>query len=186
MNDELQSYHDEFDGLKHEAVTFLDGLTDAQWTWRPDPGRWSVAQCFEHLCIVGSLLVPKLDEAIQRGRERKLLATGPSSYSWPGRMFVDSLQPNAPMKIRTVKLYQPTGLLTKSDCLGRFADVQDRLVNSVRSAEGLDLVRIKVASPANRLLRFSLGIWFAATVAHERRHIDQARRVTQDPRFVAA
>jgi hypothetical protein len=186
VNNELQSYHDAFHSLKHEAVTLLDGITDAQWEWHPDSGRWSVAQCLEHLCIVGDLLIPKLEEAIQRGRENGLFAPGPFSYSWPGRMFVDSLQPGARMKMRTVKLYQPTGLITKSVCVGRFTAVEDRLASSVRSAEGLDLVRIKVSSPANRLLRFSLGIWFAATIAHQRRHIDQALRVTKDPRCAAA
>jgi hypothetical protein len=43
--------------------------------------------------------------------------------------------------------------------------------------------RARVVSPVTRLLRFSLGAWFAATVAHGWNHLRQAQRVRADPRF---
>jgi hypothetical protein len=35
--------------LLHETV---DGLTDAQLTYKPDAGRWSIAECVEHVVLV--------------------------------------------------------------------------------------------------------------------------------------
>jgi hypothetical protein len=35
----------------------------------------------------------------------------------------------------------------------------------------------RVASPVSRTLRMSLGMALAQTAAHERRHLEQARRV---------
>jgi hypothetical protein len=100
-------------------------------------------------------------------------------------MFVESLQPSARIKIRTMKMYTPRPGLTKDDVVTRFFRCQKEFRRLIEAAEGLDLVRIKVASPANRLLRFSLGIWFAASVAHEQRHLEQASRVVRDKAFPA-
>jgi hypothetical protein len=46
-------------------------------------------------------------------------------------------------------------------------------------ADGLDLRRVKVATPISRFLKMSLGAMFAQIAAHERRHLEQARRVRE-------
>jgi hypothetical protein len=46
-------------------------------------------------------------------------------------------------------------------------------------ADGLDLRRIKVATPISRFLKMSLGMMFAQAAAHEQRHLMQARRVRE-------
>ena len=40
-------------------------------------------------------------------------------------------------------------------------------------------LRVKVATPISRFVRLSLGATFAQATAHEKRHIEQARRVRQ-------
>jgi hypothetical protein len=60
-----------------------------------------------------------------------------------------------------------------------FRGLQDQFASCVGQAEGLDLRRIRVASPAVPLLRISLGAWFEATIAHEERHLRQAERVLE-------
>ena len=63
--------------------------------------------------------------------------------------------------------------------LPTFLHVQDQLTLQLERAEGLDLRRVKVATPISRFLRMSLGMMFAQVAAHERRHLAQARRVHQ-------
>ena len=46
-----------------------------------------------------------------------------------------------------------------------------------RAADGLDLRRVKVVTPISRWVKLSLGMAFAQTAAHERRHLEQSRRV---------
>ena len=53
----------------------------------------------------------------------------------------------------------------------------------LESARGLDLKRIRVASPANRLFKFPIGGYFRISVAHERRHLWQADQVAAAPAF---
>jgi hypothetical protein len=57
------------------------------------------------------------------------------------------------------------------------------LIDRVRRSSGLDLGRIKFRSPLIPLLRLSLGTWFQFLLAHERRHLWQARQVRQELRF---
>jgi hypothetical protein len=56
-------------------------------------------------------------------------------------------------------------------------------VDRLRQANGLDLSRSKVRSPVASWLYFPLGIGFAATIAHEQRHLWQARQVMREPGF---
>lgn len=64
-----------------------------------------------------------------------------------------------------------------------FSALQSRLVGCVERSDGLDLRRVKVASPVSRLVRVSLGAWFAALIVHEQNHIAQAGRVYHHPNF---
>jgi hypothetical protein len=75
--------------------------------------------------------------------------------------------------------------VTNKEIAERFLHTQRELLRMASEAEGLDLARVKVASPANRLLRLSMGIWFAATVAHAQRHFEQAARVVREEEFPA-
>jgi hypothetical protein len=61
--------------------------------------------------------------------------------------------------------------------------VRDQLADRVRTADGLDLKRQRVISPVSRLLRLPLGAYFAFVIAHDRRHLWQARNVRAAPEF---
>ena len=69
------------------------------------------------------------------------------------------------------------------DVMTRFMSYQDRLAELIKSADGLDLRRTDCAPPPARYSAYSLGTSFAATLAHERRHVWQAREVRTAPGF---
>ena len=60
---------------------------------------------------------------------------------------------------------------------------QDVLAERIRAADGLDLRRARRRSPILPLFTWSLGTMFALTLAHERRHIWQARQVRNEKAF---
>ena len=51
MNPELQDYARQFEAVTQEARDLAAGLSPAQWSWRPEPGRWSIAECLDHLNV---------------------------------------------------------------------------------------------------------------------------------------
>jgi hypothetical protein len=64
-----------------------------------------------------------------------------------------------------------------------FQEWQERFADRLRAADGLDLRRIRSRSPAVTRLTYSLGTAFAIFLAHERRHLWQARGIRNDRAF---
>ena len=64
--------------------------------------------------------------------------------------------------------------------------VQARLRAVIEAADGVDLARVRVPSPALALLRLPVGIWLQALPQHTLRHLAQARRVRGDESYPAA
>ena len=64
-----------------------------------------------------------------------------------------------------------------------FMEWQAAIDERIRRADGLDLKRTRERSPAVPLVKWSLGTMLAITLAHERRHLWQAREVRNDKRF---
>jgi len=69
------------------------------------------------------------------------------------------------------------------DVISRFMDWQEQIDIRLQRADGLDLQRAKQRSPILPILTWRLGTFFALTLAHERRHLWQARQVRIDPKF---
>jgi hypothetical protein len=65
--------------------------------------------------------------------------------------------------------------------MAAFRAYQAQYIDRLRQANGLDLARARVSSPVAKWLRMPLGSGFLTMVAHERRHLAQARRVLQTP-----
>jgi hypothetical protein len=65
-----------------------------------------------------------------------------------------------------------------------FLTWQDRLGERIQQADGLDLQKARHRSPMPMpMWQWSLGTFLAITLAHERRHIWQAREVIKSPGF---
>lgn len=45
----------------------VDGLTQAQWQWKPEPERWSIAETTEHIVVVEPFLFSRVQQAIGGG-----------------------------------------------------------------------------------------------------------------------
>jgi hypothetical protein len=52
-------------------------------------------------------------------------------------------------------------------------------------AEGIDWARARVVSPASRFFRLPFAAYVAFLLAHDRRHLWQAREVRNHPAFPA-
>lgn len=73
--------------------------------------------------------------------------------------------------------------IDKDRALARYDDDTRRYVELASRASGLDLRRIKVASPFLSIARFNLGGLIEALGLHALRHVQQAERVTRMQAF---
>jgi hypothetical protein len=118
-----------------------------------------------------------LDEGIADAIRRGLYGPGPYTYNWVGRVFVWIMEPPVRVRAKAPKPFQPAPSRPRRDIMAAFHAYQVQYIDRLRQASGLDLARARVASPVVRWLRMPLGSAFAVMLAHERRHLEQARRV---------
>jgi hypothetical protein len=96
-----------------------------------------------------------------------------------GRFLAWGLEPPPKFKIRTPPPFQPVDTGPAEQVLPAFLASQDRILAIINDAKDLPLDRIKMTSPFNTYLRYSLWSSFVITTAHERRHLWQADGVRQ-------
>lgn len=180
---ELDAFRVQFEQLADETDALAGTLTEEQFNWRPPTGTWSVAQCVDHLNVTARMYLPRLDEGIAEAIRRGLYGGGPFRYNWLGRMFVHIVAPPPRFRVKAPKEFQPAPSRRKPETLAAFRAYQVQFIDRLRQANGLDLARARVQSPAAKYLRIPLGSGFALMVAHERRHLYQARGVIDHARF---
>lgn len=177
MNAELAGYLQQIEAAQRDGAALLAGMTDAQFNWRPGPDRWSIGQCFDHLNVSVRKTLPAFDRAIVAARAGGRLAPGPFRYGWFSRWMVGSMEPPVKRRQGTFKILVPAQEVRLAPTLAEFRTLREQLAERVRKADGLDLKRARVVSPVTRLLRLPLGAYFAFVLAHDRRHLWQARNV---------
>jgi hypothetical protein len=181
MAPELEEFRADFESLSADAGALVAPLTDAQFTWSPAPDVWSVGQCLEHLNVTARAYLPALDEGIASAIRSGVYGTGPFTYGVLGRLMVRSMEPPPLWRFKAPVIFAPPAAAqaqrTRTEIMAGFRGYQVQYIDRLRQANGVDLAKAKVASPANRFLHISLGSGFALQIAHERRHLWQARQL---------
>jgi DinB family protein len=183
MNAEIESDSDQLLSIRQDALGLMSGLSDVQFNWQPGPGRWSMAGCFDHLNkSAAQLFIPNIDTAIAAATTQGLKSDGPFAYSALERWAVHTSDAPARMRFKAPKNVRPAASLRLEEVRTAFIRWQDEIAARLRQADGLDLRRAKYTWPFWPL-KWSLGASFQLMLAHERRHVWQARQVRQSPGF---
>lgn len=185
MNSELESYEDQLLSIRQDVPGLIGPLSYEQFNWSPARGRWSMAQCFDHLNVTARTFIPAIDAAIADARARNLRSNGPFTYPLLQRLFVRLNEPPVKFRAPAPKALVPAAGKEVETVLSEFMQWQDGIGERIRVADGLDLRRAGHKSPVGPF-RWSLGIFFAVMLAHERRHIWQARQVRNEAAFPAS
>lgn len=177
----LRDLQHTLDRVTEEAGRLRRDLSDAQLVWQPAPEQWSIAGCFDHLYVTGTLYYPALREALQRAVPGSDGETFRPSLM--GRFLIRAVSPDTERKVKTLRAFRPEHAPKDAPALDRFIAQQDELRTLLRAADGRALNRTKFASPATRLVRLTIGDALTMLVLHQQRHLGQALRVQQQPGF---
>ena len=180
---ELEAYRTGFRWAKGEIRNLTAPLDLEAYNRRPAKTSWSAAECVEHLSATAREMIPALDAGVAQARERCWLAHGPFEYGRFEKWFArqaggDELPPKR--RFKAPKLYHPSQQTYDLEpAVEEFLRLQDAYIQTLQLASGVDLARVKVASPAMSLLKLSLGQWLRAMESHQRRHLWQAREAAK-------
>jgi len=169
-----------------DAKSIVAGVSDAQFNWKPAPGRWSVAQCLKHLVLTGIYAANGQEAAVALLRERGLRSDGPYVYrgfsAKMGTMISKGVEPPVQKKFKTGRRVVPTERHDRDALLAEFIAVRERMAKAIVSAKGLDLAAASVPLPIP-MFSMRLGQSLAFEIAHARLHLWQARQVKASPGF---
>jgi len=159
-----------------ECGEFFKQVDKNKMVYCPDKGKWSAVQVLEHLNAYCRFYLP----AIEKEMSIITYENNPwfNSGFW-GDLFTRSLKPKNVFeitnKMKTSKMYNFPNSLNVDNVLTEFLDHQDKLLHLLQEAKKRDLNRIKLPLTITKLLKLKLGDVFRFVVAHEQRHMIQAR-----------
>lgn len=183
---ELDALVEELGAVTSEAREVFGALTPAQLNWKPSAESWSVGQCFDHLINTNRTFFPEM-ERVAAGTFKSSLWARVSPFSGLiGRLVIGSLDPVKGRKTKAARVFEPTKSDVDADVLEKFATHQEELVRRMRATAGVDLSRTMVTSPVTAVATYSLLDAYRIVVGHERKHFEQARRVTEEAGFPRA
>lgn len=165
-----------------ETRSTFGQLTPPQLNWKPSPERWSVAQCFDHLLTSNKGYFPVIDNVLA-GYKRTFWQSMPVLPGLMGKLLVKSMDPASTRKVKAPKRFQPTQSDISGSVINDFVDQQKQIVDKMKATEHLDLEKIVITSPVAGAVIYSLMDAYRLIVVHEQRHLQQAKRVTQEAGF---
>jgi DinB superfamily len=182
---DLEQANEYFDRTRRHIIDVTNGLSDAQWRFKPSPDRWSIAEILEHMAIVHERVFVRIQEQLPTG------SVPPADFD---SRVVDALIfekiPDRSIKAKAPDFIEPTGLLSPSESIHRIFRSYERLTEYLASTP--DLREHVLESPPLRVLTngaysVSDGYQWALTVAgHDERHVRQIIEVKADLNYPAS
>lgn len=169
----------ELNDATDRAKRLIDNTDPRRFTVRPDPGRWSAAECVAHLNVSSELFLPVLRDAIGDARRRGLIAPRKPSMDMIGAVLRWFLEPPVRSKLKTVAPLVPRSIRAKAESFAEFRSHQSKLLETLQSSRGLDLTKVKILSPFDKRVKYNVYSAFRIVVAHQRRHLWQAEQAIE-------
>lgn len=152
------------------------GSLDAeQLNRKPDPKSWSVGQIMDHLIVVNRTYDPILEQVWNGSYKKPFMARFSGYVRFMGRFILQGVQPSNRRKVKTFAIWQPAESNIPGDIPDRFAAQQEELKQKIERSASCINHGIVISSPANKNIVYSLETAFDIIVAHEKRHLQQAK-----------
>ena len=182
---ELASLIGTLQDVSRTALQRFGPLSAPQLNWKPAPDRWSVAQCLDHLVTTNATYFPAFDAVVAGRHAPTLWQRMPWLPGVFGRLVLKAVHPDSVKAYQAPKVFRPAESQVEAGVVTRFVDQQARLVDVLTRSAGLDLEAIVITSTVSPIVIYSLLDAYRIVVQHERRHLNQAIRVTGTPGFPA-
>jgi hypothetical protein len=123
-------------------------------------------------------------ESVRDGKKQNTFWTRlPILPGLAGRLLIKSLDPASTRKIRAPKKFEPAQSDISPTVIDDFVAQQGQVIEGMKSTSHLDLEKIVITSPAVSFVAYSLMDGYRIIVTHEKRHLQQAKRVAAEPAF---
>lgn len=164
-----------------ESAAFLQSSDQNKLVYSQDKSKWSVVQILEHLNAYNRHYLPLM--------EKNLSVVTPTHDEWftPGfwgEKFTKMMKPTnvyqIKNKMKAMKAYSFPNSLNVDTVLKEFLAHQDTWLKLLETAKGRDLNAIRIPITLTTLVKLKVGDMFRFLIAHEQRHMIQARNTLKE------
>ena len=158
------------------AADHLKNTEKSKLVFVENDGKWSVVQCLEHLNEFGRFYLPAVEKAIavKTGEKNAWFNSG-----FLGDYFTKSMKPknvfDIKNKMKTMKRFTFPNSLNVDTVMKEYIDQKIRLQHLLDTANDRDLNSIRIPITLTKMIKLKLGDIFRFLIAHEQRHMIQAR-----------
>jgi uncharacterized damage-inducible protein DinB len=158
------------------AAEHLRSADPVKLSYPPEEGKWSVAQVLEHLNMYNRYYLPLI--------ERSMIHITKDTNAWfiPGffgdyftKMMMPTNVYEVKNKMKAIKGYTPSRGINVENVFNEFQQHQNKLLQLLEVARRRNLNTIRIPLSISKLIRLKLGDAFRFIIAHEQRHMMQAR-----------
>jgi hypothetical protein len=174
---ELDAIDRAFRAISERARTVVSRVGATRVDVPPGLKKWSIGECLVHLALTSEAYLPVWRNACHDAHSRGLSGEAPFTLDFWGRTWVWFLEPPPKLRFPAPKRFRPLVVPPTDEVLPAFLACQDEVLQVIAAAKGLPLDRMKITSPFDRRVRYSVWSSFCANAAHQRRHLWQAERV---------
>ena len=169
--------------VTREAKEKLCSLSPSQLNWKPDPKKWSIAQCLDHIMVSNKTYYPTFEKLLTHSYRLPLLQRLNPFKKLFGPMMVKSLGPQPTKKFTAPKIFEPSSSDLPGSMVSNFVQHQAILGNYVERLNRLDTKKEVITSPVSGLISYSLEDAMRIISGHEQRHLNQALDILHHPNF---
>ena len=170
---------DQFIKTKQGFIDSIRGLNEAQWRFKPNAFKWSVAECAEHIILSEDFLFGVSQQMLKSPAQDRATVTGQPPDEALLMRAAD----------RSQKVFNPDALAPKGrfktpdEAIAEFSARRDRHIEYARTTT--DELRAHF-SPGPAGTKLDAYQFLLLTASHSARHTAQIKEVEANPKYPAA
>lgn len=182
MNEIIKSTTAEMNECAKDVQNSFGSLTNEQLNWKPAENSWSIAQCLDHLIRSNIEFDDEWPKLLSGARKNSFLENWSPLTGFFGRLLISSLAKDSRKTKAPSKSIVPPSEVD-AGIVDRFVENIETTNKNIAGCEGVDLHKTVLTSPFMGLITYRLDDAFSILVEHSKRHIRQAKRVTEAAGF---
>jgi len=169
----IDALEDQVENHIQDAVRIFQNLSTEELLRPAIDGGWSIAQCLWHLNSYGDYYLPR----IESGLLKKYPRHSTFKSTWLGSYFTRIMKPGSNMKkYKAFKNHIPPADMDAGKVVAEFIHQQEIMLKYLIQARETDLNRIRIPISILNWVKLKLGDVFQFIIAHDERHLQQAKR----------
>lgn len=177
MNHKTEKWTLSVDQITQQTIETFNDLPLSKIHLKPYPKTWSIAENIEHLITINKTYFP-IFERLENGTFHGAFIGRFAFFSnLFGDMIFKSVSDGGKKKQKTFPLWEPRIHQGDDTILERFIQHQEDLKSWIVQMEPFVKKNQIIHSPANKLIVYSLEKAIEIIIAHEQRHLDQAKNL---------